>query len=243
MYIDTHCHIDMFKNPKQVLKTCESKRIITIGMTNLPSHFEMGLAHVQNCKFVRFALGLHPLFADRHKGEYIKFRKNVEKTSYIGEVGLDFSRDGIHTKDKQIESFEFVLNEIKGKKKIVSLHSRKAESEVLYYLKKFGIKLAIFHWYSGTLTNIATIIESGYFFSVNPAMVNSKSGQKIISKIPLNRLLTETDAPYTLIEGKATKPEDVKYVVQYLAQIYKKKETEIEQIIYNNFQNLIDTIR
>ena len=198
---------------------------------------------MQNCKFVRFALGLHPLLADRHKGEYIKFRKNVEKTSYIGEVGLDFSKDGIHTKDKQIESFEFVLNEIKGKKKIVSLHSRKAESEVLYYLKKFGIKSAIFHWYSGTLTNIATIIKSGYFFSVNTAMVNSKSGQKIISKIPLNRLLTETDAPYTLFEGKATKPEDVKYVVQYLAQIYKKKEIEIVQMIYNNFQNLIDTIR
>jgi len=243
MYIDTHCHIDMFKNPKQVLRTCESNRIITIGMTNLPSHFEMGLSHVRNCKYVRFALGLHPLLTERHKGEHIKFKRNVDKTSYIGEVGLDFSKEGISTKEKQIESFEYVLNEIKGKKKIVSLHSRRAESEVLTYLKKYEIKTAIFHWYSGTLTNLKDIIENGYYFSVNTSMINSQSGQKIISKIPSNLLLTETDAPYTKLSNRETEPEDVKYVIKYFAQLHKKTEKEIENMIYANFQTLINRIR
>ncbi|MGG8495459.1 Qat anti-phage system TatD family nuclease QatD [Tenacibaculum sp. TC6] len=243
MYIDTHCHIDMFKNPKQVLKACESNCIITIGMTNLPSHFEIGLSHVQNCKYVRFALGLHPLLTERHKGERIKFKRNVDKTSYIGEVGLDFSKEGISTKEEQIESFEYVLNAIKGKKKIVSLHSRRAENEVLSYLIKYDIKTAIFHWYTGTLTSLKKIIDNGYYFSVNTSMINSQSGQKIISKIPLNLLLTETDAPYTTLFNRTTKPEDVKYVITYISQVYNKTEKEIENIIYNNFQTIIKTIR
>lgn len=243
MYIDTHCHIDMFKDPKQVVRACETKSIITIGMTNLPSHFEMGLPHIQNCKYVRFALGLHPLMTDRHKSEYIKFKRNIDKTSYIGEVGLDFSKEGISTKAAQIESFEYVLNEIKGKKKIVSIHSRRAEKEVLTLLKKYNIKTAIFHWYSGSLTNLDNIINCGYYFSVNTTMANSQSGQKIISKIPSNLLLTETDAPYTTLSNRPTKPEDVKYVIQYIAQFYKKTEIEIESMIYNNFQTMINTIR
>ena len=243
MYIDTHCHIDMFKSPKQILRTCENNQIITIGMTNLPSHFEMALNHVQNCRYVRFALGLHPLLTDRHEGEYIKFKRNVDKTSYIGEVGLDFSKEGISSKDKQLESFEYVLNEIKGKKKVVSLHSRRAEIEVLTLLKKNKIKTAIFHWYSGTLTNLERIITSGYYFSINPAMINNESGQKIISRIPANLILTETDAPYTSFSNRTTKPEDVKYVIKYIAEIYKKTEKEIEYLIYNNFQTMINTIR
>ncbi|WP_303919400.1 Qat anti-phage system TatD family nuclease QatD [Draconibacterium sediminis] len=243
MYIDTHCHIDMFKNPKQVLRTCENKRIITIGVTNLPSHFEMGFSHVQNLKYIRFALGLHPLLTDKHDGEHIRFKRNVGKTSYIGEVGLDFSKEGISTKNKQIESFEFVLNEIEGKKKVVSLHSRRAEVEVLTFLKKYKIETAIFHWYSGTMTTLKKIVECGYYFSVNTAMITSQSGRKILSQIPSNLLLTETDAPYTTLANRTTKPEDVKYVIKYIAQIYKRSEIEIENLIYNNFNRLINKIR
>lgn len=243
MYIDTHCHIDMFKDPKQAVRACETNSIITIGMTNLPSHFEMGLPHIKNCKYVRLALGLHPLMTDGHKSEYKKFKQNIDKTSYIGEVGLDFSKEGISTKEEQIESFEYVLNEIKGKKKIVSIHSRRAEKEVLTFLKKYDIKTAIFHWYSGSLTNLDNIVNCGYYFSVNTAMANSQTGQKIISRIPSNLLLTETDAPYTTLFNRPTKPEDVKYVIKYIAQHYKKTEMEIERVIYNNFQTMINTIR
>lgn len=243
MYIDTHCHIDMFKDPKKAVRTCEINKIITIGMTNLPSHFEMGLPHIQNSKYVRLALGLHPLIANKYENEHNIFKQNIDKTSYIGEVGLDFSKEGISTKESQIQSFEYVLNEIKGKNKIVSLHSRRAEKDVLALLKKYEIKTAIFHWYSGSLTTLDEIIDCGYYFSVNPAMITSKSGQIIISNIPSNLLMTETDAPYTTIFNRHTKSDDVKYVIKYIAQIYKKTEIEIEKMIYNNFQTMINTIR
>lgn len=243
MIVDTHCHYDMFDNPTQIIKDCENRNIITIGMTNLPSHFEMGYPHIKGYKYIRMALGLHPLMAREHNRELVRFKKNIDNTSYIGEVGLDFSRDGISTKDIQISSFEYVLETIKSKKKIVSLHSRRAEKEVLELLKKYEIKNAIFHWYSGGVKVLREIFENGYYFSINPTMVKSKSGQKLIAEMPLDRILTETDSPYTQIGSRTTKPSDVKIVISYLSESKGMSAEVVENKIYSNFKNLINKIR
>ncbi len=243
MIIDTHCHYDMFENPTQIVRDCEHKQIITIGMTNSPSHFEMGYPHIKGYKYVRMALGLHPLMVREHKFELERFKKNVNKTSYIGEVGLDFSKDGIATKEIQISSFEYVLECIKSKNKIVSLHSRRAEKEVLELLKKHGIKNAIFHWYSGGVKVLKEILEDGYYFSINPVMVKSGSGQKLIAEMPLDRILTETDSPYTQIGNRTTKPRDVKIVINYLSASKGMSAEDIENNIYSNFKKLINKIR
>lgn len=243
MYIDSHCHFDMFNNPEEIIRSCETQKIITIGMTNLPSHFEMGIRHIREFKYVRLALGLHPLLAEKHSSELLKFRNNIDNTSYIGEVGLDFSKEGISTKELQIESFEYVLKTIDGKKKVLSIHSRRAEKEVLEFLKKYQVSSAIFHWYSGSIAVLKSIIENGYFFSVNTAMINSSSGQNIISAIPLNRLLTETDSPYVSINGVTSKPIDVKVVVRFLANFHHINEQNMEKQITENFYELINKIR
>lgn len=243
MIVDTHCHYDMFDNPTQIIQDCEKNQIITIGMTNLPSHFEMGFPHLKGFKFVRMALGLHPLMANEHDKELLRFKKNIDKTSYIGEVGLDFSKEGIATKDIQIKSFEYVLESIKTKDKIISLHSRSAEKEVLELLLKYKIRNAIFHWYSGGTTILKQILESGYYFSINPSMVNSKSGQKLISEIPLDKFLTETDSPYTMIGKRKTSPIDVKIVINYLAKSNGVSIEFVENKIHSNFKDLINKIR
>ena len=128
--LDTHCHIDLYKNPEAILEYCEKNRIVVFSMTNLPSHFELGLPYFKDKKYVRQALGLHPLHAELHDVEFPNFIKNFSKTSYIGEVGLDFSQRGIATKNMQLKSFEKVLQLVKNENKILSLHSRKAENEV-----------------------------------------------------------------------------------------------------------------
>lgn len=242
MYIDTHCHFDISSNPEEIIRSSEKQRIITIGMTNLPSHFEIGINHVKEFRYVRLALGLHPLMALKHSTELVKFKNNINKTSYIGEVGLDFSSEGISTIEIQIKSFEYVLNTIKGQKKILSIHSRRAEIEVLTLLKKYEIKNVIFHWYSGPISVLKSIIDNGYFCSVNTAMIKNKSGQKIISEIPINKILTETDSPYILNNGVPTKPEDVRLVIKYLSFYYKKSEQEMIKQVYDNFKELIKNI-
>lgn len=234
--IDVHCHFDMAKNPEKYISENEKRQIITIGMTNLPSHFQMGINNVRRYKFIRLALGLHPLRAKEHTKEYSKFRQYVNETSYIGEVGLDFSREGFSTKEIQIKSFEFVLDCLKSKNKILSLHSRRAEKETLEMLNERRIENAIFHWYSGTLSTLSKIVSSGFSFSINSAMIQSENGKKIISEIPKELILTETDFPFL-------SNNNISDVHIFLSKIWNVTEAESENIIADNFDRLLKKIK
>lgn len=196
MIIDTHCHFDMMQNPEAYINNVERKGDITIGMTNLPSHFQMGQPHAISYRHVRLALGLHPLLAADNYRAITMFEKMLDKTSYIGEIGLDFSKEGFRTKEKQVEVLSKILAVLKGKNKIISVHSRKAEKDLLALLKEYAIKNVVFHWYSGPVSLIKDILAEGYYFSINQAMTVSPNGKKIIAAIPRDRILTETDAPY-----------------------------------------------
>ena len=92
MIIDTHCHFDMMPNPEAYISAKEKVGDIVIGMTNLPSHFKMGFPHVKRYKHIRLALGLHPLLASENKNELPLFNCLLDQTSYMGEIGLDFSK-------------------------------------------------------------------------------------------------------------------------------------------------------
>lgn len=228
MLIDTHCHIDMMVNPERYLQKKEQDGGITIGMTNLPSHFEMGYPHFKNLKYSRLALGYHPLMIAANPNELSLFKKNLSYTSYIGEIGLDFSREGIRTKEKQVSMLRMILECISGKRKIVSVHSRHAEKEIYSLLREYDIKNVIFHWYSGSLGLISEIEAAGYYFSINEAMTCSQNGRAIIEKISRNRILTETDAPFN-------QKNDIAAVLGLL-ELEERQVTE-------NFNSILNAIR
>ena len=196
MIIDTHRHSDMMSQPEAYIRQKEQAGDIVIGMTNLPSHFEMGLPHVKRYKHIRLALGLHPLLASENKNELPLFDSLLDQTSYIGEIGLDFSKEGLSTKEDQISTLRKLLEKLEGRKKIISVHSRKAEKELFDLLCEYNINNVIFHWYSGPIDLIPSIISKGYYFSINEAMTISKNGRTIIKEIPRSRILTESDAPF-----------------------------------------------
>ena len=241
--IDTHCHIDLYPDPERLLRELDLQGITVISMTNLPSHFKMGLPYFKSMKRIRLALGMHPLYAENHSREFSAFLKLIDATSYIGEVGLDFSREGIPTKDIQVESFRKILKSLYGKKKILSLHSRKAEREVLSNLIEFKIRSAIFHWYSGPINLINEISNSGFYFSINTAMLKSKSGQLKISKIPKDKILTETDGPFVEIKGKPARPDDVKAILLRLSHLWNCSYSEAEKTVDNNFKTLLADLK
>ncbi|MDR2407409.1 MAG: TatD family hydrolase [Bacteroidales bacterium] len=234
--IDTHCHFDYAENPISYISNNERNKILTIGMTNLPSHFNMGIKHITNYRYIRLALGLHPLLASKHESEYAEFIECIDKTSYIGEIGLDFSKAGLATKDIQINSFDFILESLINKKKILSIHSRNAEIYVLSMLTDKNIDNAIFHWYSGSIKILKKIIERNYFFSINSSMVNSENGKKIISNIPENQMLTESDFPFI-------NNTNIRKCEEYLSCLWKKSNADVESIIYSNFMRLIKNIQ
>lgn len=226
--IDTHCHFDMMPKPEAYIRQRELVGDIVIGMTNLPSHFQMGQPHLKGFKHIRLALGMHPLLATESKIEVPLFKRLVDQTSYIGEIGLDFSKEGYATKDGQVAVLREVLSAIRGKKKLVSVHSRKAEKELLALLCEYEIENVVFHWYSGPVDLIPDILAQGYYFSVNEAMCLSKNGRAIIEKIPRERLLTETDAPYN-------EKTNIRTVLDYM----KMSETDVLQ----NFRSLLKRIK
>jgi TatD DNase family protein len=183
---------------------------------------------VKRYKHIRLALGLHPLLASENKNELPLFNCLLGQTSYIGEIGLDFSKEGLSTMEDQIYVLRKLLEKIKGKKKIVSVHSRKAEREMLDLLREYEIENVIFHWYSGPIDLITPILDMGFYFSVNEAMCISKNGKAIIERIPRDRILTETDAPYN-------ERTDIQNVLHYL----KMESTDVQL----NFMRLLKRIK
>ena len=183
--------------PERYIKAAENRGDIMLGMTNLPSHFQMGLEHIRGFKNIRLALGLHPqLVSSNMSHELTLFEELVDKTSYIGEIGLDFSGSSQSHKEQQVYCLMRILDILKGKNKIISVHSRRAEKKLLQLLTEYEIHNVIFHWYSGPLNLIDSILERGYYFSINEAMTLSPNGRKIINAIPKDRLLLESDAPF-----------------------------------------------
>lgn len=227
MLIDCHCHFDRLQNPLAFLYENELKGNYIIGMTNTPRHFQIGFPHVKSCRFIRLALGFHPQAIEEIYSQFSLFKELVSNTSYIGEVGLDYSKNFIETKKRQIECFEKICSTLSDKNKILSIHSLRAESDLVSILSNYSINTPVFHWYSGPLKLIPTILNMGGYFSINEAMTLSKHGQEIIRKIPVERMLTETDFPYN------TKS-NIESTLKYLGID--------SNIIYGNFKELLSTL-
>lgn len=237
--VDTHCHLDGYQDPLATAREAEREGVTTIAVTNLPSHFEAGLPHIRPFRRVRLALGLHPLAAASHEAELPAFRRLLDLTSYVGEVGLDSSKEGIRNRERQEASFREVLAALVGRRKFVTLHSRGAERRVLELLSEFGVGPVVFHWYSGPLTVLGEAATCGHFFSVNPAMVRSANGRRVIAAIPRDRLLTETDGPHVSVGNRPARPADVRAVTEYLSVCWGIAVPEVIRIIWANFRSSI----
>lgn len=240
--IDVHCHIDQFAKPPVIARKAEDKGIITIAMTSLPEHFNLGYSHLTNFKYVRLALGFHPMLVGKNTFDENLFRSLAAKTSYIGEVGLDFSEKDTSRMQSQIDVLDKIFEIVSDRPRFISLHSRRAEKRLFDTLSNHKIKKAVFHWYSGPLNMIDKLVSADHFFSINPAMIKSKNGQKIIEKIPVDRILTESDGPYVKTKGKPAEPKDVRLVIEHLKIVWNKSFDEIDQIIRRNFKNIIDDL-
>ncbi len=236
--IDTHCHIDMYRSPGAAAQEVERLRIMTVGVTNLPSHYQLGMSHTSGFRYLYLALGLHPLYARYHAAELGLFDVLADQADYIGEVGLDFSWEGRETRDLQIASFERVLAKIASRKRFVTLHSRGAEREVLEALRRHRMYSVVFHWYSGNQKTLDEIIGDEHYFSVNTAMLQAERGRRLVARIPYEKLLTESDGPHVRVNDKAANPKHIRLVLEAVANLWGMREEEVEARIAHNFTQL-----
>ena len=238
--LDCHCHLDRIPQPERVAFEAAARGVFIVAMTNLPSHFEAGFARVRALKRVRLALGLHPLAAADHSRELEWFERRLPSTTFVGEVGLDFSRHGKATADRQLQTFRRVIELTAGKGKVVSIHSRGAERAVLEVLQEYRSGAAIFHWFTGPAVILDRVVESGHYLSVNPAMIDSPKGRTIVSRIPRNRILTETDSPHVKMQrGRPAMPWDVEHVESWLAGEWGCSIDDVRAQVWQNFTGLV----
>jgi TatD DNase family protein len=235
--IDTHCHIDRYADPLREAINAEKQNIITVGVTSLPSHYQMGYKHVEHFKKVHLALGFHPALVNKFRNEICLFEKLVSRSFYIGEIGLDFSKTNKYFANLQMDVLNRILESINKEKHFISIHSRMAECEVLSILQNHNNPLCVFHWYSGSIVMLKKILNQGHYFSINPSMINSINGQRIINIIPRNRLLTETDGPFTEINKRKCHPADVGAVINYLSYSWGEKTQYVIDNIWHNYNN------
>ena len=243
MLIDTHCHVDQFPSPETVVRECESNRMRVIAVTNLPSHYAIAADRLRKHPLVSAALGLHPLSASRGLRELSSFKRLAHVADFIGEIGLDFSRQGKDTRGIQERVFEEILQVIKDRPRFITLHSRGAEKAVLEGLTRNGIRGAIFHWFTGSARDLFAVLEAGHYVSINPAMLGSESGGLVIDSAPKNKVLVESDAPLAKVNGRASSPKDVALVYEELAKKWKLSLGETGETIRGNFTHITDQFK
>jgi TatD DNase family protein len=101
----------------------------------------------------------------------------------------------------------------------------------------------VFHWYSGTLKTLETVVQAGHFFSINPAMVRSVKGRDAIAQIPRERILTESDGPFINMGSRTIEPTDVQAVEEALGVMWGVSTVSARNIVQMNFQELIMPLR
>jgi TatD DNase family protein len=219
--VDTHCHLDLFPSPQDVAAECQKHTIQTIAVTNAPSvfFFTRDLAVGRAC--IHPAVGLHPELVHSHQGELQLLLETLPTTRFVGEVGLDYVTKDAEVRRMQRQVFSTTLSrcaDLKGR--VITIHSRRSASDVISMIGTGYPGTVILHWFSGNAKELRSAIHAGAYFSVNPQMMLSESGVRLVREMPPERVLTETDGPFVNVDGRPATPLRVADVIVGLARLW-----------------------
>lgn len=208
--MDFHCHLDLYPDPFEVVATAKKKGTFILSVTTTPSAYEKTALLARDCSNIETGLGLHPELVHQRFNELPLLDKWIHSTDFVGEVGLDGSPRYKDSWKLQIKAFTHALKlaDIHGGR-ILSIHSRQAATEVMDCLESFKHRNTfILHWFSGSVKELNRAIELGCWFSIGPLMLRGKKGKNLVSRIPQDRILLETDGPFASINKQSLYPWD-----------------------------------
>lgn len=228
---DFHCHVDLFPDPAALIASCDHHQIVTLGVTTTPKAWPQNQRWTAGSRYVHAAVGLHPELVGQRHCEITILESHMQETPFVGEIGLDGSPQHRKTWPTQVDVFLRALSvaqRLGGR--VVSVHSRHAGREVLNCIRERTTPdrvLPILHWFSDSLTIVKEAVSLGCYFSVNQRMIAQASGVALVRTLPLDRLLPETDAPFTSPEER---PRDILGVTSVLDAFAKVRGGEIGAI-------------
>jgi len=244
MLIDAHAHLDRYDTSiEAILSEIEQHQILTISNSMCPADYSRNLDIATRSKLVVPTFGIHPWEAPKYVDRFDAFANDIAASPMIGECGLDY----FFVKDQseyaaQRQVFERLLRTAVDQDKVVTVHTKGAEKDVLKSLDSFPVRRAIIHWYSGPLELVEQFLSRGYHFTVGVEVLKSEEISALAGKLPLERLLTETDNPggYHWLTGVAGTPNVLLRVIATLADIRVTTPDRITQQVESNFRTLVE---
>ncbi|AEF92952.1 hydrolase, TatD family [Desulfotomaculum nigrificans CO-1-SRB] len=246
MLIDSHAHLDneRFDDDRAaVIGRCreELNAVINVGYDMESSRRSIALA--EEFPFIYAAVGVHPHDAKEAPGDYLDQLKQMAahpKVVAIGEIGLDYYYD-LSPRDVQQRSFQEQLLLAKELDLPFIIHDRDAHGDIMQILRQAGPYPAggVMHCFSASWEIAQECMKLGLYISLaGPVTFNNAGKLKDIAvKVPLERLLVETDCPYLTpvpYRGKRNEPAYVRHVVNHIAQLRGMNPEELANITAAN---------
>lgn len=238
LLIDYHCHLDLYPNYEEQFRACNENQIATLAVTTIPRAWPRNKELAGCSPMVRVGVGLHPQLAAEHAQELGLFEKYLRETRYVAEVGLDAGPAYYSTYGLQKEVFEDILRLCsKAGGKILSVHAVRATRDVLKMVEAHltgTTSRVVLHWFTGSASEAREAAELGCYFSINQSMLEKPTAARLLAAMPRERLLTETDGPFTKTANRPAVPSDVERTVDSLAGVLNSSVGETRSLLYSN---------
>ncbi len=252
MFFDSHAHLDDEKftdDRAEVIARAKENgvtHIVNIGADMESSARSIGLT--QQYDMIYATVGVHPHDAKKViVSDYDQLAQwtRLDKVVAIGEIGLDYYYD-LSPRELQREVFIRQLDVARQTHMPIVIHDRDAHGETMEILKREGKGLiGVVHCFAGSMEMAAELIKMGWYIGCDGPVTfkNAAKLPEIMKKIPLERLLIETDSPYLTpvpYRGKRNEPAYVRLVAEHIAGL---RGISIEEIAKVTTQNVCDLFK
>lgn len=252
--IDSHCHLNykgLVEEQDDVLARARAEGVagfLTVN-TTLSQYDEIAAIASANAD-VWCSVGVHPHQAAEEldaEQEAIVARARAPRTVAIGETGLDYYYDNSPRAEQQ-QSFLKHIAAARAADVPLIIHTRDAEADTYKIMAdalKNGAYRAVIHCFSGTPDFAEAMLGLGFYVSFSGIVTFKKATdvQEAARRVPMDRLLVETDAPFLAPvphRGKRCEPAFVTHTARHVAALKGVAETELAQTTTANFFKLFD---
>ena len=240
MYFESHAHYDderFDEDRDTLLASFPAEGIETV--VNASSDIKSSKASIalsEKYPFFYAAVGVHPHEVENITEADIDELRELSKhpkVVAIGEIGLDYYYD-LSPRDLQRHWFKRQLELADELKMPVIIHSRDAAQECFDIIKNSNVRNGVIHCYSGSAEMAEEYIKMGFYIGVGGSLTfkNNKKGVETVERIPIEKILIETDSPYLApvpYRGKRNDSRLLKYVVERISQIKNIPENDIDR--------------
>ncbi len=239
MLVDSHAHLEMdeFEGDRDAVVHRARENgvgaIITVGVNLEDSRKAVTLAERYDTVYA--SVGVHPhdvTTIDKTTYDQIKDLSKSKRVVAYGEIGLDFFRNR-SPEDIQVRRFGEQLELAAELELPVIIHDREAHREIVEMIQTGrNDRRGVIHCFSGDYDMALRCLDMGFYISIPGTVTYKKSEpfREIVKKLPLDRLLIETDCPFLSPEPKRGRRNEPAYVVYTAHQIARIKDLPVEEV-------------